>query len=98
MHVVAVVVGGKHQYYFNGKLDSESGAGVVLPGLADKAAVLVGKTPEGSREYQGIIDEVRIWNKALKVDEIAKQMVKGGKTISVQPNGKLVMTWAGLKR
>jgi hypothetical protein len=97
VHVTAVVVSGKHRYYFNGELDSESGSGIVLPGLSDKAIVLVGKTPEGSREFQGIIDEVRIWNKALNVDEIVKQMDKGGKTVPVQPNGRLVATWAQIK-
>jgi len=96
-HIAAVVIGGKHQYYFNGKLDTETGSGIALPGLSDKAVVLVGKTAEGSREYQGIIDEVRIWNKALTVDEIVKQMDKGGKTAPVQPNGRLVTTWAQIK-
>jgi hypothetical protein len=97
VHIAAVVVDGKHRYYFNGKLDSESGAAVKLPGLSDKAIVLVGKTAEGSREFQGIIDEVRIWNKALTIDEIVKQMDKGGKTAPVQPNGRLVSTWAQIK-
>jgi hypothetical protein len=97
VHVAAVVVDGKHRYYFNGKLDSESGSGVKLPGLSDKASVLVGKTPEGSREFGGIIDEVRIWNKALTIDEIVKQMDKGGKTAPVESNGRLVSTWAQIK-
>jgi len=97
VHITVEVVGGKHRYYFNGKLDSESGSGVVLPGLTDKDVVLVGKTGESSREFQGIIDEVRIWNKALSADEIVKQMNGGGQTTPVQPNGRLVATWAQIK-
>ena len=96
VHVTAVVVDGKHRYYFNGVLDSESGSGIKLPGLSDKATVVVGKTHEGSREFKGIIDEVRIWNKALTVDEILKQMEKGSAT-PVQPKSKLTTTWAQVK-
>jgi hypothetical protein len=97
VHVAAEVIGGKQRFYINGQLDSETGSGTKLPGLSDKAVVLVGKTAEGSREFQGIIDEVRIWNKALTVDEIVKQMDKGGKTAPVQPSGRLVATWAQIK-
>jgi len=97
VHITAVVVDGKHRYYFNGILDTETGSGIKLPGLSDTATALVGKTHEGSREFKGIIDEVRIWNKALSADEIVKQMDKGGKTVSVQPNGRLVATWAQIK-
>jgi hypothetical protein len=97
VHVAAEVIDGKQRFYINGVLDSESGSGIKLPGLSDKAIVLVGKTAEGSREFKGIIDEVRIWNKALTADEIVKQMNKGGKTLSVQSSGKLVSTWAQIK-
>jgi len=41
VHVTAVVVDGKHRYYFNGILDTETGSGIKLPGLSDNVTVVV---------------------------------------------------------
>jgi hypothetical protein len=101
VHITAVVVDGKHRYYFNGNLDSETGAGIKLPGLSDTATVLIGKTHEGSREFKGIIDEVAIFNVALTADDI-KTIVDSGLSralgiTAVSPLGKLTITWAVIK-
>lgn len=95
--MAAVVVGGGHIYYLNGEVDGVSGAGISLPGLSDTETVLVGKTHEGAREFQGMIDEVRIWNRALGADEIIDEMNRGGGETPVKPQSKLATTWAQIK-
>lgn len=94
-HVAAQVDDGTHRYWLNGEPAGEFGGKNALPGAADTAAVLVGKTHEGNREFLGLIDEVRIWNRALNEEEIQAEMNTG--TTPVEPLGKLSTTWATLK-
>jgi hypothetical protein len=69
------------------------------PGKADTADVLVGRTHEGNREFLGLIDEVRIWNRALDEDEVIEQMESGYLEIfAVDPKQKLTTTWGHLKK
>jgi len=75
VHVVASVVDGAHEYYINGVLDNRTGSGVTLPGTADTANVLIGTTHEGAaRVFQGMIDDVRIYNQALTLEELPEVM------------------------
>lgn len=97
VHVAAVVEGGQHKYYINGEPAGVSGSGIVLPGAADTANVVIGKTHEGSREFLGMIDEVRIWNRALDEDEIKGEMNKGGGETPVEPQSSLATTWGRMK-
>ncbi|MDQ1327164.1 MAG: LamG protein [Candidatus Poribacteria bacterium] len=57
----------------------------------------IGNSPAGSRAYQGIIDEVRIWSRALDENEINFQMVRGAEILSVDPSAKVAVTWGLLK-
>ena len=46
----------------------------------------------------GLIDEVRIWNRALTEDEVIDQMNKGHlELFPVDPRQKLATTWGTLK-
>ncbi len=83
------------QYWLNGEAVGEFSGQNPLPGAADTADVLVGKTHEGNREFLGLIDEVRIWNRALSEDEILAEMETS--LTPVEPLGKLSTTWAALK-
>ena len=94
-HVAAHVEDGTHRYWLNGENVGEFGDKNALPGAADTASVLVGKTHEGNREFLGLIDEVRIWNRALNEEEIQAEM--NSATTPVEPLGKLSTTWATLK-
>lgn len=95
-HVVAHVDNGTHRYWLNGENVGEFDGQNPLPGAADTADVLVGKTHESNREFLGLIDEVRIWNRALSEDEIIAEMDTGVLT-PVDPLGKLSTTWSTLK-
>lgn len=94
-HVVAQVEDGTHRYWLNGEHAGEFGGKNALPGAADTASVLIGKTHEGNREFLGLIDEVRIWNRALSMEEVRVEMETAA--TPVEPLGKLSTTWATLK-
>ncbi len=97
-HVVAQVDDGTHRYWINGKNVGEFGGKPPPPGKADSASLLVGKTHEGSREFLGLIDEVRVWNRALDEDEVIEQMDIGFfEMFAVDPRQKLTTTWGQIK-
>ena len=73
-HVVAQVDSSVHRYWINGESAGNFVINAKLPGRADRAAVLVGNSHENARTFRGLIDEVRIWNRALSEDEILEQM------------------------
>ena len=47
--------------------------------------------------FAGIIDEVRLWNRALSEDEINTFMERGVDALAVEAAGKLSTTWSRLK-
>ena len=96
VHVVAQVDrGSTHKYWVNGEAAGEFDGKNNPPGKADTADLLVGKTHESNREFLGLIDEVRIWNRALSEEEVLSEMETS--LTPVEPLGKLSTTWAALK-
>jgi len=85
VHVCAMVIGGTHQYYINGEDAGASGSGIVLPGAADTATVRIGNSRGANREFLGMIDDVRIYNRALTRDEVIQSM-QGDPTLAWGPN------------
>ena len=63
-HVAVHVEDGTHRYWVNGKTVGEFEGSGVLPGVADQADVLIGNTHESNRQFLGLIDDIRIWNRA----------------------------------
>jgi len=87
VHVCAIVVGGEHQFYINGEPAGTSGSGVVLPGTADTANVVIGRTQEGAnRSFLGMIDDVRIYMRGLTQDEVQLAMTGEGLPAASSPN------------
>jgi len=85
VHVCAMVVEGHHQYYINGEDAGTGGSGTTLPGSADTAAVRIGLTQEGGNNFLGMIDDVRIYNRALTQEEI-QQIMRGDPTLAWGPS------------
>ena len=85
-HVTAQVDNGIHRYWINGKSAGVYPVDASLPGRADTAPVRVGyghdtRPPNApDRHFLGLIDELRIWNRALSQDEIIKEMKIGNKS------------------
>ena len=98
-HVVAQVNNGVHRYWINGQKAGEFGNKPNPPGLEDISPVVIGTAGGGNQRYfLGMIDEVRIWNRALSEEEINKHKDKGHfEFFAVDPKLKLAVTWGNLK-
>lgn len=99
-HVVAQMDSGIHRYWINGRKVGDIGNKPDPPGAADTSPVVIGTAGGGNiRYFLGMIDEVRIWNRALSEAEVNEQMNKGHfELFPVDPKQKLATTWATLKR
>jgi regulation of enolase protein 1 (concanavalin A-like superfamily) len=66
---IAVVVDGRHTYYLNGEPAGEGGAGATLPG-GGTAPLVIGDASDADREFLGMIDEPRIYDRVLTPEEV----------------------------
>ncbi len=74
-HVCAMVKGGTHVYIVNGADGGTSGSIPALPGTADTANVVIGRTNEGTtRSWLGLLDDVRVYNRSLSLAEVQEIM------------------------
>ncbi|MDE0317660.1 MAG: LamG domain-containing protein [Candidatus Poribacteria bacterium] len=86
---------GKIRFYINGELDAESDWGN-NPGVLDPGRI---GDWNGSRQWQGLLDEFVIFNTVLSEDDIKSVMndgIEGG--LAVDPKAKLAVTWGSLKK
>ncbi|MCE2395899.1 LamG domain-containing protein [Candidatus Poribacteria bacterium] len=89
---------GEHRVYLNGKLVFEDKGNEALPLKDVDNDLRIGGSFAGFRNFHGIIDEVRIWNRALPVVEIKDNMNLGfGPLLGVSPDGMLTTTWGQIK-
>lgn len=89
---------GEHRVYLNGKLVFEDKGNEALPLKDVDNDLRIGGSFAGFRNFHGIIDEVRIWNRALPVVEIKDNMKLGfGPLLGVSPDGMLTTTWGQIK-
>ena len=73
-HVTAQVVDGRHQYWINGQdAGTEDFGTIILPGASSTEPVYIGRATEGTYS-QGMIDDARIYNRALSQQEILQAM------------------------
>jgi hypothetical protein len=98
-HVAVTFDGKTMKAYVNGSLVGEKaqpGAAIDTPNIA----LIIGNSFNAQRQYQGTIDEVRMWSRVLSASEIKAQTELGiqGVISSVDPNSKLATTWANMKR
>lgn len=85
----------RQKMYINGELDATHSHpdDSVFEG---DAQIWIGLLDRGEdRAWEGIIDEVTIWNKALSADEIEASMEQ--LVILVESRGKLATTWGEMK-
>jgi hypothetical protein len=85
-HVCYVFDGVENRLYMDGTL---AGASTIAPTVAATTSLQIGRGPDESEYFQGRIDEIRIYNRALNADEIvaAKNtpLTPGFETVHVQP-------------
>jgi len=82
------------EIYFNGEL---AGTGLrPAPVNPSDGSIMVGARNPGQEFFAGTIDEVALYNRALTIDEIKRDMeAVGGAAVS--NSGKLASTWANIK-
>ena len=68
-HVAAVVRGSNVSLYINGKLDASGKRSIAAPTTTEPLTFGYGGWND---HYPGILDDVRIYNRALTAEEIAK--------------------------
>ncbi|MBN1509918.1 MAG: hypothetical protein JW955_23930, partial [Sedimentisphaerales bacterium] len=66
---VAAVVDNEHRYYINGEPAGVSGSGATVP-AGSTANFTIGRTDESNREFQGMIDDVWLFDVALTAEEV----------------------------
>jgi hypothetical protein len=75
-HYITGTWNGTHsQIYINGTLKSTNPLTGVMSASTNN--VLIGNNPSNNRQFNGTIDEVRIWSRALNSTEINAEMNKG---------------------
>lgn len=96
-HVVATFDGKNIKIYADGEQVGEGpqpGPAIDTTGFV----MHIGNSPAGDRAYHGMIDEVRIWSRALDEDEINWHMERGSREVfAVDAHSKTTTTWAELK-
>ena len=94
-HIVGVKDGNEVRIYIDGEADGAAPAVDATYGENDQPLVFM---VHFDRWFPGMIDEVAIFNRALTENEI-EQVMDGlaPNVLSVEPVGKLAVTWGGLK-
>ena len=97
-HFISVRQGTTLTHYVNGK---ETASGTTPKGPvteSPKNLWIANWSVESGRQFNGIIDELVIFNDALSIDDIKTIMNKGVVGVSaVSPSGKLATAWATIK-
>ncbi len=97
-HIAMTFDGTTIKIYVDGEPSGENpqlGPVIDSPDLA----LVIGNSFNGERQFEGSIDEVRIWSRVLSVDEIKAQMNLATNDVvsSVAPHSKLAVTWGEIK-
>ncbi len=79
--------------YVDGEFIAEGGGGNNPENMQERR---IGSEHDG-RFLNGKVDEVRIYDRVLTEDEIAQNFEVDSNTLSVDPAGKIAMTWGRLK-
>jgi len=92
-HVLARYDGSNMEVFVNGiSVGSVAHSGNIV---SDTADVYIGSRPS-DRRYNGIIDELRVYNRALSAKEISQNMKAQGFAV-IATTRKLAITWGGIK-
>ena len=94
-HVAGTYDGDTMKVYVNGELIGEQGQGFDLQGTNDSDVRIGCAKDRANFTFDGAIDEVVIFNRALSEAEI--EQVMENSFLAVSSKGKLATTWASIK-
>ena len=93
-HIAATYDGEIFKCYIDGQLGEEWAYAGTMPENA--ASVTIGKRSKSAGTYfNGLIDEVVIFSRSLREDEVNEAME--GISAAIEPAGKLTATWGSIK-
>lgn len=92
-HVAGVYDGSEAIIYINGEIDSKKDFEGNLKHNGEN--FWMGARNVGGLQYNGLIDELRIYNRGLSQDEVKNNLEATG--LAVEPSNKLALTWGMIK-
>jgi len=97
-HTLTVIdrEGGRQQVYIDGTLEGNPQIADVVGSVSSERDVVIGSYHDGQVYFNGIIDEVRIYNRALSEAEVRKNFTSSGLAVA-SPDEKLTLTWGKIK-
>ena len=90
------VKGKSRQIYIDGKSVAEDPGKAGIEYLGTAGDTIVGSWGNTGQRFNGIIDEVTVWDRALSEDDIKRSM-EDLSTLPVDPADKVATTWASVK-
>ena len=96
-HVVGTYDGKEMKIYVDGKLEGTSGVQSGPINYPDRIFFSIGAYKDDNEDFvhKGMLDEVRLYDRALSEKEVLNNMAAEG--LAVEPAGKLSLTWGQLK-
>ncbi len=96
-HLLTVIdrMGGRQQVYINGKLEGNPQIADVIGPVSNERDMVVGSYHDGNNFFNGIIDEIRIYNRALSEAEVQQNFTAKG--FAVEKFKKIAKTWGEIK-
>jgi len=83
--------------YINGQKVAEDAGKAGLPYLGNSGDTMIGSWGGTGQKFNGLIDEVQVWNRALSEKDIQDSMLELTKAFAVDSSGKLTITWGEAK-
>lgn len=97
-HMVIARKGDQGTWYLNGKVDEVAQLASADAVIAATSNFRIGNWVLGGREFNGIVDEAFLFNRALSKDEVTSIMNRGiEKASPVLPKDKIAITWSRIK-
>ena len=90
------VKGKSRQIYIDGKSVAEDAGKAGIAYLGKAGDTMIGSWGATGQKFNGIIDEVAVWDRALSEDDIQRSM-EDLTALAVDPADKLATTWASVK-
>ncbi len=96
-HLAGVYAGGNQKFFVNGELVGERNDAAVSVNTAQEFLIGAGANETANHNYRfrGMIDEVRVYDRALNEDEIITVMESN--PTAVEASDKIAVTWGQLK-
>ena len=84
VHLAVALTGGQHNYYINGEAAGTGGSGIVPPD--NTSPLTIGNITDANRKFLGMLDDVRVYNRGLTIDELPDIMAGRLPTLAANPS------------